>query len=78
MALVLTHADPEQNMDRFYSIELTTSLFGEAGIERVWGRRGTFGCRRLDWFESMEEARNAYANLINQKLKRGYLRTHRR
>lgn len=77
MALVLTHVDPKKNMDRFYSIDLTTSLFGEAGIERVWGRRGTFGCRRLDWFESPEEAQSAYIDLINQKFKRGYLRAHR-
>ncbi len=73
MALVLTHFDPDQNLDRFYSLELTTSLFGETGLERVWGRRGTFGRRRLDWFETQDLAEASLEALVTQKLRRGYI-----
>jgi predicted DNA-binding WGR domain protein len=39
----LTRTDPTRNIDRFYLIDITSTLFGEWAALREWGRRGTPG-----------------------------------
>lgn len=73
MQIYMKRVDPECNMDRFYSVQLTQSLFGDHGVHRQWGRRGTWGRHRLDWYETEFEAENALSDLVRQKLVRGYL-----
>ncbi len=68
----MTRVDPEVNMNRFYCVQLTKSLFGEFGVERRWGRSGARGRLRLDWYASLSEAKEAMSKLIKQKLKKGY------
>lgn len=46
--LHLTHIDSSCNMRRFYSLALVTSLWGESGVVRQWGRIGSQGQRRTD------------------------------
>ena len=60
-------------MDRFYSVQLTQGLFGDHGVHRQWGRRGTWGRHRLDWYGTEFEAESALSDLVRQKLARGYL-----
>ncbi|WP_339106926.1 WGR domain-containing protein [Roseovarius rhodophyticola] len=72
MRIDMTRVDPDANMDRFYCVQLTESLFGEIGVERQWGRRRTHGRRRLDWYRGDAEAKIALSNLVNEKLSRGY------
>ena len=43
MQIDMKRVDPECNMDRFYSVQLTQGLFGDHGVHRQWGRRGTWG-----------------------------------
>lgn len=73
MRIDMTRVDPGVNMDRFYCVQLTTGLFGEFGVQRLWGRCGTCGRQRLDWYESEPEATSALSKLVKQKLMRGYL-----
>lgn len=55
-------------MDRFYSVLLTQGLFGDHGVHRQWGRRGTWGRHRLDWYGTEFEAELALSDLVRQKL----------
>jgi predicted DNA-binding WGR domain protein len=73
MRVDLARTDPDVNMNRFYCVQLTRSLFGEIGVERQWGRRGTFGRRRLDWYGNEREAKSALSDLVKAKMSRGYM-----
>ena len=73
MWIDMARIDPNVNMDRFYCVQLTTCLFGDFGVERQWGQRGTRGRHRLDWYASEPEASVALSKLVKQKLMRGYL-----
>ena len=70
--VLITRADPSCNMHRFYGLELATSLFGECGVVRHWGRIGTSGRSRTDWFNEAEEAEAAFLVLLRAKHRRGY------
>lgn len=70
--ILLTRADPACNMHRFYGLELATSLFGECGVVRHWGRIGTSGHTRTDWFSEPKEAEAAFLGLLQAKRRRGY------
>jgi predicted DNA-binding WGR domain protein len=37
----LTRTDPTRNIDRFYVVAVTPTLFGEWAVLREWGRRAT-------------------------------------
>lgn len=73
MRIDLTRTDPDVNMDRFYHVELTDGLFDVAGVERVWGRRGTRGRHRVDWYKSRNEAVSAISALVMEKKAHGYV-----
>ncbi|MCT4575718.1 WGR domain-containing protein [Donghicola sp.] len=72
MRVDLARTDPDVNMNRFYYVQLTKGIFGDAGVERFWGRRGTSGRHRLDWYQSEMDASSAMTKLVKAKLKRGY------
>ncbi|EYD77720.1 hypothetical protein Rumeso_00678 [Rubellimicrobium mesophilum DSM 19309] len=59
-------------MRRFYSMALATSLFGECGGVRQWGRIGTSGQTRTDWYTALPEAEIALQALLRAKRRRGY------
>ena len=70
--VLLTRADPSCNMHRFYGLELATSLFGECGVVRHWGRIGSSGQSRTDWYGQSPEAEAALQALLRTKRGRGY------
>lgn len=70
--VLLTRADPSCNMHRFYGLELATSLFGECGVVRHWGRIGTSGRSRTEWFNEPQQAEAAFLILLRAKRRRGY------
>jgi predicted DNA-binding WGR domain protein len=37
----LTRTDPTRNINRFYVVDITPTLFGEWALLREWGRRGS-------------------------------------
>lgn len=73
MRIDLARSDPDVNMDRFYHVRLTAGLFDVAGVERIWGRRGTRGRHRVDWYRTRVEAISAMSTLVTEKKARGYV-----
>ena len=53
-------------------IGICSSLFGECGVVRHWGRIGTAGRSRTDWYEEPQEAESAFQDLLKAKQRRGY------
>ena len=72
LPVLLTRVDPSCNMRRFYSLALATSLFGECGVVRHWGRIGTSGQSRTDWYGEHQEAETALHARLRAKRRRGY------
>ncbi len=56
MRVDMNRFDADANMDRFYSAQLTRSLFGEVRVEPQWGRQGILGRYRLDWCKKEAKA----------------------
>ena len=70
--LVLHRVDPSVNMRRFYALSLENSLFGDILLVRRWGRIGTHGRVRFDWFENPTDAANELTRIASAKARRGY------
>ncbi len=64
---------PRRNMFRLYRLSILLHLFGEWTLAREWGRIGTRGRSRLDWFRTQSEAEQAMLELKTFKTRRGYL-----
>ena len=64
--------DASQNMHRYYTVTVQPNLFGGHSVLRIWGRIGSAGQTRIDFFDSVETAAEASDRLINTKRKRGY------
>ena len=70
--LILHRLDPTVNMARFYALSLENSLFGDILLVRRWGRIGTHGRVRFDWFDNPAEAANELTRIARVKARRGY------
>jgi predicted DNA-binding WGR domain protein len=70
--IVLRRLDPARRMARFYTLSLQRSLFGETMLVRRWGRIGSHGQIRHDWFDDRTEAAAALSRLAATKARRGY------
>jgi len=70
--IYLEHQDPDKNMHRFYQMYVTPGIFGDWSLVKEWGRKGSPGTVRKDWFDSEEEARGAGEKLKALKVKKGY------
>jgi predicted DNA-binding WGR domain protein len=68
----LTRTDPTRNINRFYVVDITPTLFGEWTLLREWGRRGSPSTLRLDSYQRREEAQSAEQRTIKRRLQRGY------
>lgn len=71
-ALYLTRIDAEQNMRRFYRIDVQPTLFGEFALVREWGRIGRGGQVRSTPFPTPAEAQAACDRQRRAKERRGY------
>ena len=63
---------PMLNQQRFYSINVTRTLFGSWAMVREWGRIGHPGTVREKWFATEAEACEAGEQWRQWKEKRGY------
>ena len=63
---------PEKNQQRFYTLRLAPTLFGEWSLIREWGRIGQQGRIALDTFVTPDEAQAALEAKKNEKQRRGY------
>lgn len=70
--IYLERHDPDKNLHRFYQMFVTPGIFGDWSLVREWGRRGSPGTVRKDWFDSEEEAWEAGEKLKAIKEKKGY------
>lgn len=64
--------DPDKNLHRFYQLFVTPGLLGDWSLVREWGRVGSPGTIRKDWFDTEEEALLAGQKLRDTKQKQGY------
>jgi predicted DNA-binding WGR domain protein len=68
----LRRVDPTHNMARFYVLSLQPTFFGETSLVRQWGRIGTRGREKIEYFMRDTEAASAMSKLSARKVKRGY------
>jgi predicted DNA-binding WGR domain protein len=68
----LERHDTENNMHRFYQMFVTPGLFDDWSLIKEWGRVGSPGTVRKEWFNTQEEAIVAGNNLCAAKCKKGY------
>jgi len=61
-----------RNLARFYQVDIQPTLFGDWAVVCRWGRIGTYGRMRQDWFTSLPEAQTAQARRVARKRRRGY------
>jgi predicted DNA-binding WGR domain protein len=71
----LTRIDPTRNMDRFYIVAITPTLFGAWAVLREWGHRGSPGTMRLDSYQLRDEAETAERRTIKRRLAHGYFQS---
>jgi len=72
----LSRSEPPRNVNRFYLVNVTQTLFGEWTVMREWGRIGSPGTLRLHTFTRQHEAQKAQRKSIERKLRRGYIQHH--
>jgi predicted DNA-binding WGR domain protein len=70
--LVLHRIDPEQRVQRFYSLMIEWDLFGTVRLVRNWGWIGTNGRELVEVFASEQEAGLALETVARAKRRRGY------
>jgi predicted DNA-binding WGR domain protein len=68
----LTRIDPTRNIDRFYVVQVLSTLFGDWTVLREWGWRGSPGTMRLSRYERRNEAETAEQRTIKRRLQHGY------
>ena len=71
--LHLRRIDPACNMARFYSLEISPSLFGELALVRRWGRIGHQGRQIIELHPDHTSAARAFRLFASLKQKRGYM-----
>lgn len=74
MANRMTRVDPQQNMARWYEIDVQPTLFGEFTVERHWGRIGAGGQSKTFWFGDEDAADEMAKKVAATKVRRGYIR----
>ena len=68
----LEKLNEKQRQARFYALHVAPSLFGDWTLVREWGRIGSPGRVRLDWFADEEAAARALDKMERQKIRKGY------
>lgn len=70
--LYIERTNASKNMARYYAMEISMTLFGEACLTRSWGRIGKRGQSMSHFFEREEDAVDLFLDLVRQKRSRGY------
>ncbi len=66
--IYLERHDPDKNLHRFYQMFVTPGIFGDWSLVREWGRVGSPGTVRKDWFDSEEEANKSLQGKAEKRL----------
>ena len=70
--IYLERHDTKKNMHRFYQLFVTPGLFDDWSLVKEWGRVGSPGTVRKEWFTTEEEAELASQKISGKKIKKGY------
>jgi predicted DNA-binding WGR domain protein len=70
--MYLERIERTEGLFRYYRLQIVRGLFGDWGLVREWGRIGSSGRSRTDWFASEAEAKDARFVLQMSKTRRGY------
>lgn len=73
LQVILERIDPAHNAARYYVLSVEATLFARNTFVRRWGRIGSTGRQRLDFFESRDSAGLALETWLARKRKRGYV-----
>ncbi|OAI18266.1 polymerase [Methylomonas koyamae] len=68
----LERHDDNDNMHRFYQMFVTPGLFDDWSLIKEWGRVGSPGTVRKEWFDCEKAAVLAGQKIKNNKVKKGY------
>jgi len=70
--IYLERMDTSKNMARYYAMDISATLFGQACLTRRWGRIGAHGQSKMQVFAREEEAALLFLDLLRLKQSRGY------
>ena len=73
MQLILERIDPTKNVARYYGLSVEATLFARNTFVRRWGRIGSTGRQRLEFFDNKESAGLTLDTWLARKRKRGYV-----
>ncbi|MDF1670209.1 MAG: WGR domain-containing protein [Roseovarius sp.] len=68
----LYRIDHTRNMSRFYTLTIQPNLFGGYSLMRNWGRIGTGGRMRIEFFDCPAASQDECDRLLHSKQQRGY------
>jgi len=71
-AINLMRIDDQNNMVRFYKLDVQPTLFGEWSFVREWGRIGRAGTVRIEAYPTRGKADLALILKWAEKQRRGY------
>jgi len=64
--------DAAKNMARYYRLAIEPTLFGSICLVRNWGRVGTRGKQRIEFFDDENQALRLFLKILKRKRRRGY------
>ncbi len=70
--IYLVKHDSEKNMHRFYQMFVIPGLFNDWSLVKEWGRVGSPGMVRNEWFTTEQEAELISQKITGKKIKKGY------
>jgi predicted DNA-binding WGR domain protein len=70
--IYIERKDDARNMARFYAMEISETLFGQACLTRRWGRIGHSGQMMVQAFDQEQQAVELFLALTRLKRGRGY------
>ncbi len=70
--VLLERRDPDLNVARYYVLSIEPTLFCTHTLVRRWGRVGSHGRSRIDYFEDHATACTALDAWLQRKRRRGY------
>ena len=72
LAVYMERSDHTRNLALFYQVDIQPTLFGDWAVICRWGRIGTYGRIRQDWFAFLPDAEASHARRVAHKHRRGY------
>jgi predicted DNA-binding WGR domain protein len=70
--IYLERHEPDKNLHQFYQLFVVPDLLGDWSLVREWGRVGSPGTVRKEWFDSDDEAMVVSEKLSDANRKKGY------